>query len=137
MPPTNAQTLPDAELIAIREWLKDFPQPTTGAALFADYCAHCHGDDARGGGTATNGVVTAYATAYHSAPFCRQSGAGEAGFTSYVKSGNGEPPSERRKYMPGFAGTLTDSEIALLWEFTPKGVNDGNGAGSCTTNPAM
>jgi len=41
--------LSDADLTLIWDYLDKPPQPTTGAALFADYCANCHGADAKSG----------------------------------------------------------------------------------------
>jgi len=43
--------LSDAQLTLIFDYLAQPPQPTTGKALFDDYCANCHGADARGGPT--------------------------------------------------------------------------------------
>lgn len=45
-PPT---VVSDAQLEEIWDWLDAFEQPTTGEALYLDYCANCHGDDAAGG----------------------------------------------------------------------------------------
>jgi len=41
--------LDDAAVDAILDWLDGFEQPTTGEALYLDYCGNCHGADARGG----------------------------------------------------------------------------------------
>lgn len=41
--------LDDAEVDAILDWLDTFEQPTTGEALYLDYCGNCHGADASGG----------------------------------------------------------------------------------------
>ncbi|HEX2874458.1 MAG TPA: c-type cytochrome [Polyangiaceae bacterium] len=41
--------LSDAQLNLIWDYLDQPPQPTTGAALYADYCANCHGADGKGG----------------------------------------------------------------------------------------
>ena len=41
--------LDDSTLEEIWDYLDTFPQPTTGEALYADYCANCHGVDAAGG----------------------------------------------------------------------------------------
>lgn len=129
----DTNTLSDADLDAIIAWLDEPPHPTSGAELFADFCANCHGADGRGGGMAVNGFVDAYATSFHSAPFCRQGAGDEAGFTAFVNAGStAEPPSERRKYMPAFAGVLTAGEISAIWDWTPKGTNM-NANGNCTT----
>jgi mono/diheme cytochrome c family protein len=41
--------LSDAQLNLIWDYLDQPPQPTTGEALFKDYCANCHGADGAGG----------------------------------------------------------------------------------------
>jgi mono/diheme cytochrome c family protein len=41
--------LSDQQLNLIWDYLDTPPQPTTGQALFLDYCANCHGKDATGG----------------------------------------------------------------------------------------
>jgi len=103
-----------ADLDEIVAWLQAFPPSSTGAELFADHCAFCHGADGRGGDSE-------YATAYHSAPFVRQD---LLGFTNYVKAGHTREdgvviePSERRKYMPPFFAVLTDEQIELIYEWS-------------------
>lgn len=42
-------TLGEATLEEIWDYLDTFPQPTTGEALYLDYCGNCHGEDALGG----------------------------------------------------------------------------------------
>lgn len=42
-------TLEDATLEEIWDYLDTFAQPTTGEALYMDYCGNCHGADAAGG----------------------------------------------------------------------------------------
>jgi mono/diheme cytochrome c family protein len=46
--------LSDAQLMLIFDYLDQPPQPTTGQALYMDYCANCHGADAKGGPTMRN-----------------------------------------------------------------------------------
>jgi len=104
----------DADIDEIVAWLQAFPPRESGAELFADHCAYCHGDDGRGGDLQ-------YSTAYHSAPFVRQD---LAGFTNYVRAGHTSEdgvtiePSERRKYMPPFHAVLTTAQIKLIFEWT-------------------
>lgn len=43
--------LSDAQLNLIWDYLDQPAQPTTGATLYADYCANCHGADGKGGPT--------------------------------------------------------------------------------------
>jgi mono/diheme cytochrome c family protein len=47
----GADKLSDAQLNLIWDYLDQPPQPTTGPALYADYCANCHGADGKGGPT--------------------------------------------------------------------------------------
>jgi mono/diheme cytochrome c family protein len=47
----GSDKLSDAQLTLIWDYLDQPPQPTTGAALFGDYCANCHGADGKGGPT--------------------------------------------------------------------------------------
>jgi len=51
MPKFTTDLLSDANLQSIFTFLAAFPKPTTGAGLFHDYCANCHGADALGGVT--------------------------------------------------------------------------------------
>ena len=103
----------DANLQLIIGWLQGFPQPTAGVDLFTRNCSFCHGSTGKGG-------TTEYASPYHSAPFDRQD---LASFTAYVKAGHTSEagstidPSDRRTYMPPFAGVLTDAEIGLIFEW--------------------
>jgi mono/diheme cytochrome c family protein len=46
--------LSDAQVMLIFDYLDTPPQPTTGKALFDDYCANCHGADGKGGPTMRN-----------------------------------------------------------------------------------
>ena len=41
----------DAQLMLIFDYLDQPAQPTTGQTLYLDYCANCHGNDAKGGPT--------------------------------------------------------------------------------------
>lgn len=51
MPAVTPDCLTDQQIEEIIVFLDSFPQPTTGAELYADYCANCHGADGRGGVT--------------------------------------------------------------------------------------
>lgn len=118
--PAFADTLvSSADLDSIFAWLQAMPQPTTGGALFADYCSYCHGSDGRGGV-----VGVAYASAYHSAPFRRKG----VEFRDYVRKGHvvddkgaSVPVSERHAYMPAFgAELLSDAELTLIENWLPQ-----------------
>jgi mono/diheme cytochrome c family protein len=39
----------DQQLEEIWSWLSSFENPTSGQGLYEDFCANCHGADARGG----------------------------------------------------------------------------------------
>lgn len=49
MPAVPDECLTDAMIEEIITFLDSFPEPTTGAELYADYCANCHGADGKGG----------------------------------------------------------------------------------------
>jgi mono/diheme cytochrome c family protein len=49
MAPRTQQDLSDAQLTLIFDYLDTPPQPTTGDALYADYCKNCHGADGKSG----------------------------------------------------------------------------------------
>lgn len=79
---------------------------STGAALFASYCAACHGADARGGsGPSIAGISDS------------------AGVVDIILYGEDS--------MPGFAGTLSDAEISdiLAWLGGLSGGGGGGGGG--------
>lgn len=83
----------------------------TGAALFADYCAACHGADGRGNGSAAAGLSPAPADLTQIA--ARNGGTfPEARVMStidgYRQGGNG-------RAMPEFGAALAD-EPMVLWE---------------------
>lgn len=102
-PPTSADpkvaTLTDAELTEIVTWLEALPKPTTGQALYQDFCGNCHGPmNPTGGAVAVNvqGLLTA-----------------EYGMK--VRTGEGMDPSMRQSFMPPeTADKLTDAELGLI-----------------------
>jgi mono/diheme cytochrome c family protein len=51
MPPFDEFLLPKAALSQILSYLEGMPKPTSGKALYLDYCSNCHGQDAKGGTT--------------------------------------------------------------------------------------
>ena len=90
--------LSDAQLTLIWGYLDQPPQPTTGQALYNDYCANCHGTDGKGG------VVTR--------PL-----AGEGkNVNTLVRQGKSVGNySMRHDSMPKFDTTrITDPELALI-----------------------
>ncbi|HEY0709080.1 MAG TPA: c-type cytochrome [Polyangia bacterium] len=99
MPMYLPAVISDVQLQAIFAYLAAPPKATTGQALYKDFCANCHGADARGGPTMRN-ISTQTA----------------AVFIMHVRSGHhpGEF-SNRREYMPKWTATeLTDAEIRLI-----------------------
>ncbi len=49
MPNYAPEVLSDDDLSSIIDYLRELPVPTTEQGLYLDYCANCHGSDARGG----------------------------------------------------------------------------------------
>ena len=93
--------LSDAQLTLIWDYLDQPPQPTTGQALYHDYCANCHGADGKGGPT-TRPIVNELAE-----------------LKKQVRAGAhlGEFDM-RREYMPAFTtGDLTDAEVDLIYNY--------------------
>ena len=93
--------LPDAQLMLIFDYLDQPPQPTTGKALYVDYCANCHGADGKGGPTARNII-------------------NEVGkVVTQTRSGkNIGKFAMRRDYMPAFpASEISDAELALIRDY--------------------
>jgi mono/diheme cytochrome c family protein len=96
-----ASELSDADLTKIWDYLDMPAQPTTGQALYADYCGNCHGADGKGGPT-TRSIVN------------------ELGqLKAHVRQG--AHPGEfsmRREYMPAFAANrITDAELDLIYAY--------------------
>jgi mono/diheme cytochrome c family protein len=96
-----AGDLSDAALTKIWDYLDQPAQPTTGQALYLDYCGNCHGADAKGGPTTRNIL-------------------NELGeLKSRVRQG--AHPGEfdmRREYMPAFStSVLTDAELDLIYKY--------------------
>jgi mono/diheme cytochrome c family protein len=93
--------LSDAQLMLIFDYLDLPPQPTTGQALYADYCANCHGADGKGGPTMRD--IT-----------------NEVGkVLTQVRSGkNVGNFAMRRDYMPAFPPSdISDSELMLIRDY--------------------
>jgi mono/diheme cytochrome c family protein len=93
--------LSDATLTAIFDWLSTpaLPKPTTGAALYKDFCANCHSATGTGG------------TAGHNAKGQPLSKA-----LQMVRSGHSLTQfSSRTGYMSKWSTTeLTDAEVGLI-----------------------
>jgi mono/diheme cytochrome c family protein len=101
MEKVGPEKLSDADLTKIWDYLDQPPQPTTGQALYVDYCANCHGADGRGGPTTRNILMEL--------PKLRD----------MVKKG--AHPGEfdmRKEYMPSLnPARLTDAEVELIYAY--------------------
>src|SRR5437868_5934691 len=98
MPAFATAELSDAELADILTFLAAAPRPTTGDALFARFCANCHGADGGGGRVG-------------------KSLGGEAdSVSSRVRRGHGGTSyGSRTQYMPAWSATdLSDAEVAEI-----------------------
>ena len=93
--------LSDAQLMLIFDYLDKPPQPTTGKALYDDYCASCHGADAKGGPTMR--------------PLTNEVGK----VLTQVRSGkNVGKFAMRRDYMPAFPSSdISDAELMLIRDY--------------------
>jgi len=105
MTPFDATLVSDADMAAITAWLDALPKPTTGAELYADYCAYCHGP---------GGDIPAFTYYVKSSGPVTQPDLAE--FQTVVKDGltANRTIDERSRYMPPFAALLTDAEIQLI-----------------------
>ena len=92
--------LSDADLTLILDYLDTPPQPTTGAALFADYCANCHGADAKSG-VAKHNLLNEVAK-----------------INEMVRMGHAGMFTERDKFMPVFTQQrLSDADLKLIHDY--------------------
>jgi mono/diheme cytochrome c family protein len=93
--------LPDDDLDLIWNYLDEPPQPTTGQALYLDYCGNCHGADGQGGPTMR--------------PIVNELG------ELKMQVRNGAHLGEfdmRREYMPAIGSPrLTDAELQLIYDY--------------------
>jgi mono/diheme cytochrome c family protein len=94
----------DEQLDEIWAWLASFPQPTTGEDLYLDYCAGCHGVDARGGRVGKD---------------IQEKGAELNDLTEKVREGEGGTNfGSAVLYMPHWAtDEISDDELALIGEY--------------------
>jgi len=91
----------DADLTLIWDYLDEPAQPTTGQALYHDYCANCHGADGKGGPTG-RGILN------------------ELGkLKSQVRKGASLGQFGMRKdYMPAFTAVqISDAELNLIYTY--------------------
>jgi mono/diheme cytochrome c family protein len=105
MPKWTPTQISAAQLNEILDFLAAFPRPATGMGLFKDFCANCHGADAKGGVTMRNITLATVRTA--------------AMFLMNVRNGHhaGEF-SNRREYMPKWTtAQLSDAEVRLIFGY--------------------
>jgi len=97
----STDQLSDAQLTLIFDFLDEPPQPTTGKALYVDYCANCHGADGKGGPT-NRSLLNEVAKVL-----------------SQTRSGkNVGQFAMRRDYMPAFPTTaISDAELMLIRDY--------------------
>lgn len=102
MPKFPTDMLSDANLQGILSYLSAQPKPTTGPALYLDYCANCHGANGAGGVTMRSLLNVTMMSA----------------LTTSVRNGHhaGEF-SNRRDFMPKWtAAQLSDAELQLIFQ---------------------
>jgi mono/diheme cytochrome c family protein len=104
MLPFDEATLSPEQLEMILDYLNSMPQPTTGEALFHDYCANCHGADGKGGPTTRD--LTAVDNLATEVP-------------NNVREGHHPGEYDMRvEYMPAQdASRLTDAELGLIADY--------------------
>lgn len=97
----SPDTVSDAQLEQMWDFLDAFPQPTTGEALYLDYCANCHGADASGGVVSKDISDKTF---------------GDSQERVREGAGLGDPGS-RMLYMPAFdIDTVSDDELQLMMD---------------------
>ena len=104
MPAFGAAAFSDGDIEQLVQWLSAKPKPTTGKALYADFCANCHGPKAKGG---VSGESIAKAKLNK--------------VTKFVRSGRGgNKYSDRQKYMPKWTSDeLSNAELKLIVDALP------------------
>jgi mono/diheme cytochrome c family protein len=102
MPAWPPETVSDADLDKIFDYLDSFPQPTTGEGLYLDYCRNCHGDPI------DTGVVLKVVGDEEYADVIEQ-----------VRDGDELGLYElRQEFMPAFSrDMLTDEEVDAIFAF--------------------
>ena len=98
----------DADLVAIGDWLRAPAHPTTGAALYADFCSTCHGP---------GGDIPSL-TYYVKNSSIIQNVDTYPTFLSKVRAGlTAQVPDRRDAYMPPAGAQLSDAEIHQIAVF--------------------
>ena len=96
----SPEVVSDEQLEEIFDYLDSFPQPTTGEALYLDYCGNCHGADPRTGGAVDKDPLDD----------------GPDEILEQVREGDGGTDyGNRGEYMPAFsADRLSDAEVQAI-----------------------
>lgn len=99
MPRYGTDTLSNAQLTEILNWLRSAPHPSDGKGLYERFCANCHGMNARGG-IASNKILKKELD----------------DFNEKIRRGiGGTSYSNRTKYMPAWpASEISNAEIDLM-----------------------
>lgn len=100
MPAFGADDISDEDLCAVIAWLRALEKPTEPAALYATFCANCHGEDASGGRTGI--ALAGHADLEH--------------VQWHVRNGSFLfAPGAREQYMPRWeSDELTDDDLFQL-----------------------
>jgi mono/diheme cytochrome c family protein len=89
----------DADLEGVIAWLDGQPKPTTGVALYRDFCGNCHGPNAATGGAVPISII----------------GKMKTEISQKVRVGEGTDPAMRNGYMPAEdMAALTEPELDLI-----------------------
>ena len=89
----------DEQLEQLYDWLDSFDQPVGGAALYADYCASCHGVDPVAGGVIDKDIADKDFN----------------DMSEKVREGVGKVSDPRNDYMSSFSETqLSDADLQAI-----------------------
>ncbi len=98
----KALVISEPDLDAVLAWLQQQPKPTTGVALYRDFCGNCHGPKVASGGAVPVNVI----------------GKMKTEVTQKVRFGEGMDPSMRNGFMPPEdVASLTDVELGLIQDY--------------------
>ena len=99
MPSFSPEVIDDTQLDALLDWLDGFEQPSTGEALYLDYCANCHGRDPRMGGVIREDILEE----------------DDEDILDTVRDGDGDGLEPRSEYMSAFpSSALSDAEVQAI-----------------------
>lgn len=95
-----AENIPDEDMLAIVDFLREAKKPKDGEGLYVRFCANCHGAGAEGG--RVDKALLGEAE--------------EDEFAETVREGEGDDDyGDREEYMPSYPSSeLTDEEVELI-----------------------